>query len=535
MALAEQIEQLSFGRSLPHIESCLGLYLAPEAVFLSEVRADKGRPQVIHLLKLPMPGGSGRSTKTAATLSADFLNEPDKVAAIIAKALGEGSWKSKHVMVSLAAEFGILRYFTMPAFERRFWKTAVPVEAKKYIPIPFQTLAADYQVFNVPPGPDKKPRLGALYGVTQKKSLDSLRLMVEKLGLILVGTELAPVSVERLWDCLSPETASTSYAQVHFDGGQTRILVSDKGVPVFYREVLLADDATVMDRRKVDLGGCVDFARKQLGLADPKHARVSGQIGDIKSWQDAFAQDLGQPVAYQDTDKLLGLRGGQWGGYASIGSALRHITPSPLTLDLSAIGKISDEDRRAATTILAAGAAFAALFLLVGGYRMVSLSSQTSKLRGLQAKTATLPEFKGKNADDIAKTITEMRSKINSFGALTAQQTPLTRIFEIVAERIPETAWLTDLKYENPLALDGKPQPRVLTLTGGVSDKSRAIEQEVSYRFGDNLRGDKRFTEAFKAVEPSVEAPRADEADAAVKKPTSFIIKCASQKERTGA
>ena len=535
MALQDQIEQLSFGRSLPRIDSCLGLHLSPEAMFLSEVRYDKGRPQVLHLSRLRMPG-AGKNTKAAATLSSDFMPEPEKVADELRKALSEGSWKSKHIMVSLSAEFGILRYFVMPAIDRRFWRSAVPVEAKKYIPIPFQTLASDFQTFLLPPGADKKPRLGSLFGVTQKKSLDALREVVQKLGLTLVGTELAPVSVERLWDTISPEAAQASYAQVHFDGGQTRILVSDKGIPVFYREVLLTDDATAMDRRKVDLTGCVDFARKQLGLQEPKVLRVSGQINDIKAWQDAFAQDLGQPVSYQDTDKLLGLKAGQWGGYAAIGAALRHLAPGPLTLDLSAVGKISDEDRRSATTILTIGAVVAGIMVAIGGARTFMLQGQESKLKRLQANTGVYAEFKGKNAGDISQLIGQMRDKIASFGALTSQQTPLTTIFEILAERIPESAWLTDFSYQNPLSLDGKPSIRTLTLQGSVADKSRAIEQEVAYRFGDNLRQDERFTAAFSVIEPSVQAPAGgDEVPGAeMKKATTVIIKCLSKKERTG-
>lgn len=538
MSLADSIEQLSFGRSLPRIDSCLGLYLSPDSIFLSEVKADKGRPQVLHLLRLAMPPSAApKATRTAATLSADFLPDVDKVAAVIAKALGEGTWKSKHVMVTLSSEFGILRYFTMPYIDRRFWKSAVPVEAKKYVPIAFATLATDFQVFTLPPGADKKPRLGALFGVTQKKSLDSLRQLVQKLGLTLVGTELAPVSVERLWDSVINEAPGAPYAQVHFDGGQIRTIVSDRGVPVFYRETLLADDATVMDRRKVDLVACVDHTRKTTSLSELKSVRVSGQIGDIKAWQDAFAQDLGQPVTYQDVDKLLGLRGGQWGGYSCIGAALRHLIDGPLTLDLSAVGKISDEDRRAATTILTIGGVLGAVFLLVGGFRMWSLSSQQAELRRIQAAGGGVYDaFRGKRAEDISLMINNMRDKIGSFGALTAQQTPLTKIFEIVAETIPDSAWVEDFKYENPLALDGKVPVRTLEVAGGVSDKSRALEQEIAYRFGDNLRGDKRFLEAFPAIEPSVEAPRSEgtAGDEAARKPTTFTIKCASQRAKGG-
>lgn len=90
MTLADNIEQLSFGRSLPRIDSCLGLYLAPDAIYLSEVKTEKGKPQVLHLLKLPMPAPAGaKAVRTSGTLSAEFLPDVDKVAAVIQKALGE--------------------------------------------------------------------------------------------------------------------------------------------------------------------------------------------------------------------------------------------------------------------------------------------------------------------------------------------------------------------------------------------------------------------------------------------------------------
>ncbi|MFH1723141.1 MAG: hypothetical protein ABII00_00825 [Elusimicrobiota bacterium] len=543
MGLAENIEQLSFGRSLPRMDSCLGLFLSPELIFLTEVRMKEGRPEVLHLLRLPVPGeAASKQTKVVGTLNTDFLSEPDKTVEVLQKAMSDVKWRSKHLMVTLSHHFGILRYFTLPAIDRRFWNTGVPVEAKKYIPIPFDSLDHDFQVRPVAPGPDKRPRLGSLFGVTHKKNLVGIRTLAGKLGLTLVGTEIAPCSVERLWDTLEADAESAPYAQVHFDGGHIRILVSEGGLPIFFREVILPEGASVMERRKIDLHGCIDFTRKQLGAPAPANVRISGQVADRKAWQAAFGQDTGQAVAVQETDRMLGIRGSQWGAYAAIGAGLRHLAATPLTLDLSAVGRINDEDRRAATAILALSAVVASVFLLLGGYRYSIVNYKARALSGLQQETGVYEVFRGKTASDIESMIMEMRDKANSFGALTARQIPLTKILEVLAENIPDSAWIKMLKYENPLAMEGLKTPRTLAIEGSVADQSRAMEQDIGYRFEEGLGKDARFNEAFPVRQPNIDVPRAMEGEGlpgpgAPKqevKPTDFTIKCASAKEDRG-
>ncbi|HBL17886.1 MAG: hypothetical protein A2X36_16095 [Elusimicrobia bacterium GWA2_69_24] len=534
MGLQESVDQLSFGRSIPKMDTCLGIYLSQEVLFLTELRLEGGKPKVLHLLRLPVPGDAAgkQQTKTLGTLNTDFLSDHEKLVRVLQKAISDVGWKSKNVVVSLSHQFGILRYFTLPAIDRRFWKSAVPVEAKKYIPIPFASLLHDYQVRSVPPGSDRKPRLGCLFGVTHRKNVDGIQAIMQKLGLTLVGVELAPCSVERLWDTLDPAATKAPYAQVHFDGGHVRILVSEEGIPIFFRDVFLPEGATVMDRRKVDLNGCIDFTRKQLGAGDPKKVRMSGTLPDKAAWQEAFSQDVGQQVIYQETDQMLGLRGGQWGGYAAIGAALRYLGPTALGMDLSAVGKITDDDRRTALSILGAAAILAAIFLIIGGFRYAVFFSKRRVVEGLAAQGAIAEAFRGKTSDEIESMITGMRNKVGSMGAVSAQNVPLTEILAAVAETIPDSAWVLDLNYDNPSSVKGgKPAPRTLNITGSVADKSRAMEQDIAYRFATNLKEHKRFAESLPYVEPEVEAPRettAGEGTAAA--PTSFRMRCASEK-----
>lgn len=509
MAFDDMLDQLCFGLSMPKMESCLGLYLSPEVLFLAEVKGTQ-RPQLTHLVRIPVEGAQvdPRGTRTVGTLNTDFLSEHAKIVGLLQKAVQEGRWEARHVMVTFSHHLGILRFFGLPAIDRRFWKTAVPAEAKKYVPIPFTNLSYDFQTRDLKPGPDRRPRLGALFGVTNSRNLQNVRQITSQMGWELVGAELAPCSVERLWDALDGSDGAP-YARVHFDGGHVRILISDLGVPVFFRELFLPADATVLDRRKVDLAGCVDFTRKQIGVDELKKIRISGSLPDIKTWRDAFSQDLGQKVEVEDTDQSLGIRGGQWGGYAAAGAAMRHLVPTVLTLDLGGTGRISEEDRRAAYGILSLSGLMALLLAGLGVYHYVGGMMAGRQLAAIQADTEVYEAFAGKSADEIRATIEEMRQRSASFGIFTGAAS-MTQVFEVLAEQIPDSAWLEAIDFENKVGDESQAASRVIRLAGRIVDQSRAAEQEVAYRFWENLKKEKRFAGVFKTIgqtPPSVQVP----------------------------
>src|SRR5579885_1222087 len=148
MALDNLIEKLAFGTTTPQATHCLGLYLSPETIYLSETHEEKGRLVVDHLVRIPLPQPEAGKTATGlstATLNTDFLTETAKLAAVIKPSMAQIKWGTKDVVVTLSHHLGLLRYFSMPAIDPKFWKTAVPLEAKKYIPIPFEMLSHDFQ------------------------------------------------------------------------------------------------------------------------------------------------------------------------------------------------------------------------------------------------------------------------------------------------------------------------------------------------------------------------------------------------------
>ncbi|MCX5788187.1 MAG: hypothetical protein NTX64_06735, partial [Elusimicrobia bacterium] len=383
--MSDNLVQVAFGRSMPEITHCLGIYLAPNVAFVAEASAAGGKPKVEHLVRVPLPPQAAQTqgTRVSTVLNTDMLSDTDRLAGLLRPALAQGKWRAQYAVVTLSHAFGILRYFAMPAVDQKFWKMAVPAEAKKYIPVQFDDLVNDFQIDVLPPGPDRRPRQGALFGVTQGKNMENVKVLLTKLGFQLAGIELAPCSVARLWEAVEP-LGAVPHANVHFDHGSVTVTLSERGVPIFVREVLLGPDAKVADRRKLDLTGCMDFAKKQLGAQRPAKIRLSGATSEMAQWQEALAQESQAAVSVADSKKLLGIEGAEWGGLAAVGAAARHIVPHKLTLDLSGAGRVDDVDRRVALTVFSVAGALTALFLGVGLYRNVTAFVKQSELSRLR-------------------------------------------------------------------------------------------------------------------------------------------------------
>lgn len=541
MSISEKLLHASFGRSLPEMSYCLGIYLSATVAYVAEVRSSGAKPKIEHLVKVPIPPppADKAGTRVTGVLNTDILADTDRLAGILKAAMSAaGKWHAEYAVVTLSHTFGILRYFVMPGIDAKFWKMAVPAEAKKYIPVQFEDLVNDFQIDPLPAGPDKRPRQGALFGVTQGRNLEHVQQLLAKLGVKLAGIELSAVSVSRLWDAVDP-VAGAPYAQVHFDQGNVHIVLSERGIPLFVREILMGQDAKVADRRKLDLTGCLDFSKKQLGAARPGKIRVSGETAERPAWQEALAQETQLKVDHQDTPKLLGIQGAEWAGYAAMGAAMRHLVPNRLTVDLSGAGRVDDADRRTANSLFVGAGAIAAVFLALGAYRHGSAVMKAGELGRLRSRQMAVPAFQNKTPQEIEQLVGAMKNRSNAMAAVTQSRVTVTSMLEQLVENLPEQAWLNQINYANPIegVSGGGPEGsgRALTLQGNVAGSSEAAEQDLAIRFKEQLQRDERFQKAFGGIEISVTAaPQGagggDNPDAVASRRTGFSINCAGRR-----
>ena len=502
------IDQLAFGKTAPKPGPVLGMYLSPEVIYLAETHFDKGGIVVDHLVRIPVPApekpaaAPGAPTATG-TLNTDFLMNNEKLTALIKQSMGSIKWGTKDVFVTLSHHLGLLRYFAMPTVDRRFWQAAVPLEAKKYIPIPFDALSHDFQIVPLPPDASNKPRQGALISVTQRKNLANVSQLLAGLDLKLIGMEVAPCSVLRMWEALDQPRQGKTHCQVHFDGGSIRILLADKGLPIFFRELFLGKDTSLGDLRKIDLSGCTSFATKQLGSGQVGQAFVSGNVANLPEWQDAFSKELGITTEVHDTPTRLGIKGGDWGGYAAIGASLRLLTASPITLDLGQVGKITEDERKTARDILFASFAVAIFFGVVGLYRSFSYTYKARELATYATDADVDAVFSNKGPADIEQMLAVMNKQASVAGVASNDPVKTTVLLQDLVNSMPENTWLTDIHYKNPLTKDNI-NVLALELTGRAKGPSVSTEQDLAFEFRDKLLKSAALGKVFPEIQVSV-------------------------------
>jgi hypothetical protein len=485
----QMIDSLAFGKAKPTTGPCLGLYLSPETVYIAETRPGKGGAITVdHLVRIPIPV-EGKAAAGTMTMSTDFLADPLKVGGLIRQSMSQIRWNSKNVVVTLSHHLGLLRYFPMPPMERRFLRTSVPIEAKKYIPIPFDALAHDFQAEPMPPDAAGKPRLGVLIAVTQNKNLANISGLLTSLGLNLIGLEVAPCSVLRLWQAVEPAKGPEPFVQAHFDGGNVRIMICDRGLPVFFREVFMGAAASLADQRKVDMTGCLSFAQKQLGLTGISKIKLSGTPATLGPWKEAFTTETGLPAEIQDTAKLLSIKGGDWGGYAAIGASTRSTAPSAVTIDLAAKDRVGEDERQVARDIIIVGMAIAAVIASVGIFQAMGYNSRAKELNNYMVAPDVKAALQGLQPIEIEQKLTEMKDQLKRLRSVTGTKRPMmSSVLRQVVELMPDNMWLIKVSATNPLANDKAGLD--ISLHGRVRGATGAEEQDTAFQFKETLLHD---------------------------------------------
>ncbi|HVA66247.1 MAG TPA: pilus assembly protein PilM [Elusimicrobiota bacterium] len=512
------ITQLAFGKTTPSNLPVLGMHISQEAVYLAETALGSGgKLEARHLVRVPIsidPKSDAelKAFPTAgAAIDKDFLSGGSKAAEILRQSLSQTEWATKNVVVTLSHQLCILRYFVVPSIERRFWKSAIPLQAKKYIPLPFETLSHDFQVFPIAPDAAKNSRSGVLFGVAAKNNLGRIVDFTKSLGLRPMSVEMACLSTLRFWGKARQAGKPNVCCCVHFDGGNIRIILADKGIPVFFREVFLGPRVSLQDQRRLDLEGCVAFSQKQLGVGNVEAVFISGSGVPLENWREAFGKELGINAAIRDEAAPLGLKQGSWDGYAALGASLRFTAPSPISLDLGGIGKIGDDEMRAARTILAASVLVSLWFAVIGAAHFLSYRLRAGELARYRVDPQIGAVLGGKSAMDISTLLDSMRKQLTVLQGVSSGGAPPSAVLRDIGDSVPSGVWVNDVSYENQAAnaaLDGygaQSEGRSLEIQGNSQASTPIDEQNAIYEFRDNLSAAPVIGKFFKQIQISIQ------------------------------
>lgn len=426
----------------------LGIYISPKEICISQVKLDKDlRPNPEHLVKFPTDFPVKEGMLRPLSLNNEFFSEKAPWITPFKQAVKKVNWGSSTAVVTLSPQFAILRYFVMPAVDRRFWSKSIPLESKKYIPVSFEEVVYD---FNAMPA-DGGKKLGVLFGLTQRKSVEFISETLKASGLTLAAVETTPISMERAFGLLDrKEHDSKGY--IHFSENSTYLLFSHGGYPVLYRETENDSGGTMSDRKRLDIKGAVQFVDRYVGGKDYKGVMLSGD--GAEGWKPVAEKEAAPiPVHIWEAGKLAGLKENDAASLLSVAAALRGRAPGPNLPDISGISTAANLEKEVQGYVWNITILLGSLLLLLSLVAQVRLTMAASKISSLKTKVLNVPELDGLPPETIQKRIQDMQNSASILDSLVSASDTFAPKMASIADLMPPDLWLTSLSYTNAFAL----------------------------------------------------------------------------------
>jgi hypothetical protein len=464
----------------------LGIYISPKEICIAQIRLGKdSKPEPEHLIRIPTEFPVKEGMLRPLSLNHEFFSEKAAWTAAFKQAVKKVRWDSSTAVVTLSPQFAILRYFVMPLVDRRFWSKSIPLESKKYIPVSFEEVVYDFAA--VPTEGGKK--LGVLFGLTQRKSVEFLTEALKAAGLTLAAVEITPQSMERVFGFLDPKDHDAR-GYIHFSANSTFLVFSHLGCPVLYRETETDSGGSMSERKRLDIKGAMQFVDRYVGGKDYKAVMLSGDGADL--WKPVAEKEAAPiPVETWEAGKLCGLKDNDSASLMAAAAALRGRTGGPASPDISGLSAAANLERQVQSYVWNITFVLGGLLLLLTLLAQARLIMASSKVAQLRARVMNVPELNGLDAGTIRGKIDEMQVSAQTLDILVSEVDPLAPKLAAIADRIPSDLWTGVITYTNPFNFsEGQSGVKELRISGSTYTRG-----EVKGRLVD------AFTKALKAAE----------------------------------
>ncbi|MDD4004392.1 MAG: hypothetical protein PHW69_04220 [Elusimicrobiaceae bacterium] len=501
------------------LSSCIGVYISLDAIYAAEVRTETKTVRIERFVKIPIAHLRGPDTdigRASAMHSEFFINE-NLWLLPMQEAFKKVKWDTKNVQVTLSPEFAVFRHFLMPYVERRFWRQSIPLEAKKYVPFPFDESVFDFHAYPFNPQ-ETRSKLGVLFGITNKKISGAIKTGIAKIGYELMGIEVASSSVTRAFSVLGA-TGGDGKAFAHFDASVAHLLLTHKDVPLLFREVSF-EDAQSTERRRLDVRGSVDFINKQLGTTIFSEILLSGV--NLELWQGIIEEDSKLSVKQWDPKKVVNLQELDWGTLAAIGCTLCYMPDQSGLLDLIEKERVSIDDQKTQLFAYFLASSLAALVLLLAGLSYMKTVKMNLTISNLKKNTPEISEFAERDAAQIADVVTQFNEKESKIRAIMSETTFFTPQLVAITDAIPKSTWITALSYVRQIGVNTE-----VSISGGVQTNDPQNDVNLANTIKEALKKDeamKVYTESGNKF--SMQFDTAKEKG----EPSRFEIKCTEVK-----
>ncbi len=483
------LSEILIGKNMKAHPDCLGIYIGLDELYMAQTARKDGGVVLESLVRVPINGVDRSALKPLDLNEAFFLM--DKWTEALAKVMSKKQWKTKRVVVSLAPAFCLLRHFVIPQMiERRTWKTAVPMQALKYIHFPHDKESVHaYHVYEFETAATKQKRLGVVFAMTSKTIIDRLHKGLKSCGLELVSVEPSSLSLGRAFNDSDKEAVGTGGRIYSFFGKDVANFVFlNENSPVLLREVEISGSLPA-ERRRFEITNCTEFIAKQLEKDPFEEAVIAGV--DVEQWIPALEADSKKPVRRWNLSEVYGIETRSVGEIAAIGASTKFFDRKTPDIDFVKGNRLSDYEVGASVTMwCVAGLAVLILLALMGkGYWKVAQMKQTLKQKEA-SYTTKLPDFEGLSASQIQSNLNKIKNQNSTLQTLLRNDHPITPILVELTDTIPQDVWITRVNYSDEYPRKSA-EGRAVTLDGQIKSATKDGRDDFALgnKFKDSLAG----------------------------------------------
>lgn len=456
------------GIKVGHSGECTGLYISLQSMYLAQISRSNSNVKIEGLVRIPVPL-SEKTVLKPLDLNESFFTDKNNWVAPLQKVLAKKKLKTNKVVVTLSPDFSLMRHFTMPEVERKFWRQSIPLQARKYIHFPFEKASFAYHVYPVQTAISKQSKLGVVFTMTTQNIVRELEAGLKEVGCELSALEIAPFSVTRVFNNYDKEAVgNVGRVYAFFNPTNANLLFVNNRVPLLERNIDVSGPLPI-ERRRLDVDNFKDFIAKQLEKDPFKESVALGQ--NLNAWTPVLEADSRKPVRIWNIKEVFGFEPSSIGEIAAIGACSKFTDDTLPDVDINIKNRSTKQEASAILTVWKLVVLLVLVGLAIDGLALLNFFRRTAELAFSSRNTVSVKDFSGLSREAVLAKVTSVENKEKEYLAATSQP-PVTYILADLANAALPELWYTRIIYQSGL------NPQSMIASG------RGLDVEAVIRIG---------------------------------------------------
>ena len=406
------------------------------------------------------------------------------------------------VATALPPELIVIRYFQMPRLAPAEHKTAVPFEARKYLPYKLKDTVYAYSVSYEKVALNK---MAVTFVAAEKTSVYKYIKFFENVGLKVGFLEAITYSLARFLYHTKDAEPHETLALIHIGRESANInLIRNMNI-YLSRNVLfagkstqaLAIDTAVLDSLLVETRLSFDYFHRQFPEERIEKMVIWSDDKAIQGWGQNAGKDMNVPVKVcNPLDAIEGAQGCSVEYSVGCGLALRGFVEPYKDINLSPTFKRLEIERLVRLAVFEISLAITVLFMFytLGMGKVQVLQNQLNKIVKQRPNVQLGPEEPSKQNIESVKS--QVQSKFESLQYLVDSKLYLVSKLNTLSQLLPEGLWLNELNFARQ---KGKTN-FILTLKGYAYNRKGQDQIKVINKFLEDLKSSPEFCAGFAAI-----------------------------------